>query len=580
MSDPDVQAAAGPRTRPFTEIVLSLPRHRSVPELGDLLRAYSRNGVTGIWLENDYLGWSWHNDGDSGFGNNWRLFNIFDFTRGSRAPDYQAYLHAMIAAAAREGLRVYIAFWLPKLNRELKAWLEAEHPAALGEAVYGPDNERQTWCSCAGGAGVGILRRLLDEFLGLFPGLGGLKISIKDNSAFICTHHCPQANGDDEASNAARVYRTVQQSLISAGRPPSDLIIYPWFWDHVEGMEEAIVAGLEPGYRVLTKYASMARCDIEPASPGVGRYFDASLGPDAPGPVFHRWKARVGGNRIVDMLPMANSMDQMFVAWPPVLALIWERWQMLAREGVESILDFECGGSIAPSTLAGLKLFQENPFLRADVAVAEIVRRMAGLPPEPAARLTQAYFDFAAGWREIPLTLAEPRFSGRFGQAWPATIATPLVADAFDVSDQAHRIHWFSPYNAFRSDTADRLRPHFARIAAHWQRAVDGFHESSVPNGALGREQLSAQACLLCAESALNWCDAAQATRDPAAFTVCRERQVALIDRMQALLKRAPELWANNCWHPHQMPLSQRNLGFTDADRDAFTAARALMERA
>jgi hypothetical protein len=46
---------------------------------------------------------------------------------------------------------------------------------------------------------------------------------------------------------------------------------------------------------------------------------------------------------------------------------------------------------------------------------------------------------------------------------------------------------------------------------------------------------------------------------------------------MQMLLMAKPGLWENNCWHPHQTAISQRELGFTSDDRDAFTASLRIM---
>ena len=560
----------------FTSFIASLPRHRGPADLDRHLGSLADAGATGIWIENDYLRWDWSNaDGDSGFGGNWRLFNIFDFTRSRHRARYQDYLHGLIRQCRQHGLGVYGSFWLPKLNHELEAWLRSHLPEGLGGADYGSGNQCTTWCSCADGAGIALQRAIYGEFLAEFPDLAGLKIAIKDNSAFVCTRHCPHAHGDDEASNAARVYRTVQEAVAAAGKARDFLCIYPWFWDHVPGMEEAIIAALEPGYRVITKYASELPAAIEADRPA-SCYIDATLIADRPGPSFLRWRERVGGARLLDMTPQANSMDLMFVAGPPLLALAWERWAMLAANRIGGIIDFECGGSPAPSTLRGFRLFQERPELRTDVAVAETIRRMWTLAATTADGLAQGFADFAAGWRAIPLALGEANFSARFGQAWPMALATPLVRHAFAAHDQGHRIHWFSPYNFFRPDTASRLRPHFARMLEAWDRAELAFAAATREDGGLADEHLAVQACVLCVRSALTWCSAAIATDDEA-FAVCTRQQISHITSMQKLLSARPGLWENNCWHPHQTAISQRELGFASDDRDAFTASLRIM---
>ena len=560
----------------FTAFIANLPRHQRVADLDRHLGRLAEGGATGIWIENDYLRWDWGNDdGDSGFGGNWRLFNIFDFTRSRHRARYQDYLHALIRQSRRHGLGVYGSFWLPKLNHELETWMGAHLPGAFGAADYGSGNQCTTWCSCADGVGIALQRAIYGEFLAEFPDLAGLKVAIKDNSAFVCTRHCPHAHGDDEASNAARIYRTMQEVVAAAGKPRDFLCLYPWFWDHVPGMEEAIVAALEPGYRVITKYASELPAAIEPDRPS-SCFIDATMVAARPGPSFLRWRQRVGGGRLLDMTPLANSMDLMFVAGPPLLALAWERWGMLAGHQLGGIIDFECGGSPAPSTLRGFRLFQERPELRTDVAVAETIRCMWRLSATTASGLAGGYADVAAGWRAIPLALGEENFSARFGQAWPLTLATPLVRSAFAAHDQGHRIHWFSPYNFFRADTAARLRPHFARMLEAWIRAELAFAAAAAEDPGIADEHLAVQACVLCVRSALTWCSAA-VCEDDTNFDTCIAHQLVLVGRMQALLAAQPDLWENNCWHPHQTAISQRGLGFAPGDRDAFAASLRIM---
>ena len=249
---------------------------------------------------------------------------------------------------------------------------------------------------------------------------------------------------------------------------------------------------------------------------------------------------------------------------------------MLAGHQLGGILDFDCSGSPAPSTLTGFNLFQERPELRTDVAVAETIRRSWHLTRATAARLAEGYAHFAAGWKAIPLALGEANFSARFGEAWPMTLATPLVRSAFAAQDQGHRIHWFSPYNFFRADTEQRLRQHFITMLQWWSHAEQVFAVAAEEDRRLTEEWQSVQACILCVRSALTWCSAA-ACVDDATFATCVTQQIALVERMQALLAAKPDLWENNCWHPHQTAISQRHVGFLSEDRDAFVACRRIM---
>jgi hypothetical protein len=89
-------------------------------------------------------------DPDQGFGGNWRLFNLFDFTRSRHWDRYAAYLRRLDQLCARHDLHIYASFWLPKLNAELTDYLERNLPAALGTARH-KGASRPTFCTSAAG---------------------------------------------------------------------------------------------------------------------------------------------------------------------------------------------------------------------------------------------------------------------------------------------------------------------------------------------------------------------------------------------------------------------------------------------
>ncbi|MCX6971144.1 MAG: hypothetical protein NTV93_13470 [Verrucomicrobia bacterium] len=578
-------SAAKTSRPPFREIWGALPRHDQVDEIKPVLARYRAAGFTGIWVENDYLRWSWAPDPDSGFGGNWRLFNLFDFTRSVEAPRYRAYLHEIGAACQAEGLELCISFWLPKLNQELREYFHRHEPSSLGKAVYGVDHERETWCSCPGGTGITAFAGMFDEFLTEFPEVTRLKISIKDNCAFICTEECPHSQGATEAQNAARVFQVVQQSIADAGRPPETLLVYPWFWE--EGFEEEVVSVLKPGHTLLTKYAVGSERAIEAGSPA-GQLFDSSLLGEYPGPIFERWRERVGGDHIVDLLPWSNSMDAMFVAHPPTLMLVWKRLEMLRDKGVRGIMDFECGGSPARSTVEAIRLFQETGgTIGSEEAAQRIARDVYGVAdPAP---LVEAWTLVSRAWDTIPMSLSETGImepyglSPRLGQAWPACAASPIVREAFAEGEQGHHIHWFSPYNFFGFQLSARLRPFFDKMEALFAGADQLMQTVAATENAVdfAREARAIQGLRLCSQAAINFCDAALAMKsaNDTAFDHARSRHVRTLKAMSDLDRQDAEFWANCCWHPHQMPISQRNLGFDPAkDRNAFTASLHVMQ--
>ena len=77
-----------PVARHFKLAIAEPLRFDSVESLEKDVKLYEQNGYNAIWIENDYLRWSFKPDPDNGFDGNWRLFNIFDFTYGSHLKQY------------------------------------------------------------------------------------------------------------------------------------------------------------------------------------------------------------------------------------------------------------------------------------------------------------------------------------------------------------------------------------------------------------------------------------------------------------------------------------------------------------
>ncbi len=78
---------------------------------------------------------------------------------------------------------------------------------------------------------------------------------------------------------------------------------------------------------------------------------------------------------------------------------------------------------------------------------------------------------------------------------------------------------------------------------------------------------------MLSLRSVRNWCQAAQCASShtaPEAFNRICLMEIELTREFRNLVQQHPWLWDNNCWHPHQTPLSQRGLGL-DASRHRNT---------
>ena len=576
---PSSSASAQPANGHFSIALAGLPRHREPDELADDLKRFREHGYTGIWIENDYLRWTWDQDPDQGFGGNWRLFNLFDFTLNRARDGYVAYLRRLDQLCAREGLDIYASFWLPKLNAELTEHLKQTAPSAMGKTRH-EGEPRNTFCTCAGGPGLPLLRQSLEQFLRSFPRVRGLKISTEDNACYICDETCPNASGATQAQNAANLFETVQQSMLKV-RPDARLLLYPWFWK--PGWEAQILGRLQAGYFVVTKMEAGSRQPIE----GEGEpLFDSSIVSGKPGPLFLEWVNKAGPERVIDMVPIGTGIDDFFLPSPPYPGRLYHRFRKLKDHGVSRFLDFECGGHQPGANEETVAVFNQDPDLSEAACLAAVAQRLYRRKPARAAAI-RGWQAFDRGFGCLPIGLGDtncPGYSGRIGFGWSLCIGTPMVRGAFGATDQGHARHWFSPYNFFNSTLAPRLALHFARTLTHWESASQELARAdAIERGttASQREALVAKAHVLSLRSVLNWCRAAQCAphhATPGAFDeVCR-MEIALTREFQDLIQQYPWLWDNNCWHPHQTPLSQRGLGLdASRHRNTFDAKLEVM---
>jgi hypothetical protein len=68
----------------FNLVIGELQRHQKASDVTKDLKRWSQKGYNGVYVENDYLTWSWDIDPNTGdFGSNFELFNIFDYNLGS-----------------------------------------------------------------------------------------------------------------------------------------------------------------------------------------------------------------------------------------------------------------------------------------------------------------------------------------------------------------------------------------------------------------------------------------------------------------------------------------------------------------
>jgi len=577
------QIRPGQRLNKTFPLALAEPlRHQHPSEIADDLARYKAHGYTGIWIENDYLRWTLDKDPDQGFDGCWRLFNIFDFTHSKARSLYCDYLTGLSRLCSQHELDIWASFWVPLPNAEMWKYLREHRPEAIGRVTIN-GRQLETLCTCADGKGLPFLSEMIGLFLDQFPQVKGLKIATGDNGARICDETCPNAYGTTQADHAGNLFGTIDRAIQHPQRS-ARLMLYPWYWG--DGFREKILNQLSSDYLVMTKMEENSR-QILPGESNGDALFDDSIVSERPGPDFQLWPKRVGPSRIVDMVPIGSGIDDMFFNYPPYPGRIYRRLHMLRTFEVTRFLDYECGGHNAGSNEEAVAIFSQNP----DCSEATLLKCVAqNLYRNPVAQTQaiQGWIDFDKGFGELPIGLGgtgTPEFTGRFGFAWPMCIATPLVPSAFAERDRKHDIFWFSPYNFFTPANAPRLQFHFTQVLTWWKRSRLSLQSADQIERKENsqRESVAVAAHCLGVRSALNWCAAASMSRHssqvPSKWKHILQEELAYTEAFQSLLLQHPWVWANNCWHPMQIVLHQKQLGFTPKDTDPFVAKRRLLEK-
>jgi hypothetical protein len=541
-------------------------RHESLANMEKDVKLYKQNGYNAIWIENDYLRWSFNPDPDNGFSGNWRLFNIFDFTYGSHVKLYHDYLTQLCRICKTEGMDIYASFWLPKMNSEMLALLRKTNPGAIG--IEGIENKKDTvfaLCTCSDGKGLAFLNDMIKKFMTDYPQVKGLKVATFDNAAAICTEVCPNAHGINQSIHLANMFETIQKAMREV-RPDAELLLYPWYWR--DDQKDIVTAPLKQPYHVVVKMEKGSFQQLEEGIQGE-ELFDASMVSGKPGPDILYWIKKVGAENIIDMAPVGTGVDDWYLAAPPFPGRVYRRFHILDSLGVKSFMDYECGGHHHNSVEAAVGLFNQNPKLNEEEFLKELSKKVYH-NSEAQVWAIKGWQAFDQGFGKLPMGLGatdNPQFSGRFGQAWSFCIATPMIFEAYKDVDSWHYYHWFSPYNFFKPSLSNRLQTWFTAVIFDWQEASRYLAMADALEGhtdASAMESVAAEAHLLAAMSALNWCNAARLLvnqKDKPQFNDLARNEIKLTEKFLALTRQYPWIWDNNCWHPHHTPLSQRNLG-------------------
>jgi hypothetical protein len=557
-------------------------RHEKVSDIANDFKRYKEKGYNAVYFENDYVTWTWNNDPDAGFGGNWKLFNIFDFTLSKKRESYTKYLNEFCAAAKDAGLDVYASFWIPKLNTEFKEYVTKNEPKAFGR-YYWHGKYYESLCTCEKGKGLAIISKMVEQFMRENPQVKGLKVGTIDNSAVICDTSCPYAHGTTHADHVANLFKTIQDAMFKV-RPDAKLIVYYWHWD--QGYLQTVCSKLKKPYYIGCKVEKKTKQKIEE---GIDEepLWDASILTEEVGEDFKESIAAVSAENVIDMMPVGSGNDDFYFAAPPYPGRIYRRFKILDSLKSPNFMDFECGAHHPGSGEEAVNVYQHALQISEESFLQNVAKIM--YKNEKAQRYAiDGWKAFDNGFGYLPIGLGGSNrnaMSGRMGEAWTMCIATPINFP-FLLKDKADGAsHWFSPYNFFTTQLSSRLETQFLKVLNYWQEASRLLSMADALEGNTAyshREAVSAKAHVLGVLSALNWCHSAMLANTPDRENRFRDiyrSELGLTKEFHALLQQNPWVYDNNCWHPFQTPLSQTEVGFNlKTDRNPFEAKIRIIE--
>jgi len=558
-------------------------RHEKVSDIaGDLLR-YKEKGYNAVYFENDYVTWTWKHDPDAGFGGNWKLFNMFDFTLSKKREPYTKYLDEFCAASKTAGLDVYASFWIPKLNTEFKAYVTQNEPKAFGRYYWG-GKYYESLCTCEKGKGLPIIAKMVEQFMRENPQVKGLKVGTIDNSAVICDTACKYAYGTTHADHVANLYKTIQNAMLKV-RPDAVLIVYYWHWD--KGYLQTVCSKLKKPFYLGCKVEKKTKQTIEEGIEGE-ELWDASILTEEVGEDFKECIREVGAEYVIDMMPVGSGNDDFYFAAPPYPGRIYRRFKILDSLKCTNFMDFECGAHHPGSGEEAVNVYQHQTPLTEESFLQEVAKKLYNnVTAQQYAIAGWKAFDKGFGY--IPMGLGNNKrnaMSGRMGEAWTMCIATPINLPYLLQEKSDGASHWFSPYNFFNTQLSSRIETQFLKVLYYWQEAsrllsmadaVEGNTENS------SREAISAKVHVLGVMSALNWCHSAMLPNTPdreQRFRDIYKSELQLTKEFYSLWQKNNWIYDNNCWHPFQTPLSQGEVGFDlKTDRNPFVAKIKIIEK-
>jgi hypothetical protein len=410
-----------------------------------LLQRLAQSGVNGVWLHVvlRQLAPGGPDFPEFGKDHEKRLENLRKMVRRAKAQGVAVYLYM------NEPRAMPLAFF--KGREEMRGVREGDY-AAMCTA----DPRVKKWLS--------------DSLAYVFknvPDLGGVFTITASENLTSCASHfqqaqCPRCSKASEAETIAGVNAAIEEG-VHRGNPEARVICWDWGWAR---------HGDAPGHIALTPkntwLMSVSEWDLPIERGGVkssvGEYSMSAVGP---GPrAMRHWKlAHEAGLKTVAKMQVNNTWELSAVPYLPVMDLLAEHCENLAKQGVDgSMLSWSLGGYPSPN-LEIARRFNDDPKATREQVLDAIAEERYGKEAAPAVR--RAWSKFSAALREFPYDVSVlyvgPQQYGPANLLYekPTGYAATMVGFPYDDLER-----WRGPY------PAEVFAGQWRKVAAMWEEGL------------------------------------------------------------------------------------------------------------
>jgi hypothetical protein len=374
-------------------------------------------------------------------------------------------LNALVERARRFGLRVFLYLNEPRAMPD--AFFE-KHPDVRGSA------HMNLHAMCTSTPAVrewiaGSLAHVMQHV----PDLGGLfSITMSENHTNCFSHggtwgqaapnagDCPRCAKRASWDVIAELIRTFRDGVRSRSST-AEIISWDWGWG------DALAEKLIPLLPKDSRFLSVSEWDAPVHRGGVeNKVGEYSISVTGPGPrAMKNWeRARAAGVAAIAKVAFNNTWEISAVPYIPVMDLILDHCDNLARAGISGVMaSWTCGGYASPNLAAAKAYYFEPRQPREEILNAAATQRFG---KSAAPQMVEAWRQFSTAFREFPYGVHVYIIPTQHGPANPLRLTQTGYRAGMMLFPYDDYKAWSGKY------PPDVVQKQFAKMAALWRDGV------------------------------------------------------------------------------------------------------------